>query len=270
MRKLIAVDVDGTLIKDNQIIGERTKKALIEAQKRGHKVVISSGRSPKGVMEYALELEMDKYESYISNYNGAIVTDVKTLEVPINHKMDFELLKEILQYSDNLDINYMIYHNNTIYTNNPNTYKLDEVIEKNGDMDVKIIPDLSYSIDFTPNNILFSQKPERIKEPADKLMEKFGDITTMMYSYPYFFEVVPKNVSKGIALLEIAEYLGIEKENVYAFGDHDNDKSMIEMAGTGIAMGNAIPELKEVADFITLTNNEDGIAVYLEENILND
>lgn len=268
MKKLIAVDVDGTLINDERKITEKTRMALIEAQKQGHKVVIASGRSPKGVYDLAKELEMDVHESYISNQNGTIITDMKTKEVVIEHHLDIELAKEILQFSESLDIDYMIYHKDKVYSNKKETYKLDEVIEKNYDVEVIIDPDLSTNLNFEPYNILFSQEPDRIVEPAKIIEEKYGSISNTMFSSPYYFELMPAGVTKGSSLVEIANYLGIDQKDIIAFGDHQNDMSMIEMAGVGIAMGNAIDELKNIADEITLTNNQDGIAEYLNNNIL--
>lgn len=269
MSKLIAVDVDGTLINSKHEITEKTKNALIEAQRQGHKVVISSGRSPRGVLEYAKELEMDKYESYISNYNGAVVTDMKTMEKPVDHKLSIEETRKILQFSENLNIGYFIYYNDKVYVNSMDTYKLEDVTMKNEDMEVVLIEDLSYSIDFEPNNILFAQDPLKIKEPADAITEKFGNDYSTVYSEPYYFELMPKDVTKGAALIEIASYLGIKHEDIYAFGDSYNDLSMIKLAGNGVAMANAVDALKEAADFVTLSNEEDGIGVFVEEHILN-
>lgn len=129
--------------------------------------------------------------------------------------------------------------------------------------------DLAKNIDFRPHNILLAQDETTISKPAKLLMGKYGDQTSQMYSETYYYEIMPKDVSKGHALLEIAEYLGIDQENIIAFGDQDNDMSMIQMAGVGVAMGNAIDSLKAAADYVTLTNNEDGIAAYLEKYLLN-
>lgn len=267
MRKLIVLDVDGTLINSNGVITERTKKALIEAQKQGHKVVISSGRSPRGVMNFAKELKMDVYESYIANYNGAVVTDMKTMQEPINHKLTVNEVRDILQFADGLDIDYLIYYKDKVYVNSKDTIKLSEVTSKN-QVEAVIIEDLSTSIDFEPNNILFSQDPSKIKEPSDILIEKYGNMYTTIFSESYFFEIMPKDVSKGSALLEIASYLGIAHEDTYAFGDNYNDLSMIEAAGNGVAMGNAVEDLKNKAKYITKSNNEDGIAIFIEKYIL--
>lgn len=268
MKKLIAVDIDGTLINSDYKITERTKKALIQAQREGHKLVISSGRSPSGIIGYAHELEMDQYESYISAQNGTIVVDVKTKERVIEHFLDINLTREILTYSEDIGIDYMIYKGKQIYTNKMDTYKLKEVIEKNPDTEVVLDKDLSKNIAFRPHNILFAQDETTISTPAKKLKERFGDQTSQMYSETYYYEIMPKYVGKGYALLEIAEYLNIAKEDIIAFGDQGNDMSMIQMAGVGVAMGNAIDSLKEAADYVTLTNNEDGIADYLEKHLL--
>lgn len=269
MRKLIAVDIDGTLINSDYKITKRTKEALIQAQKEGHKLVISSGRSPSGIEGYAYELEMDKYESYISAQNGTIVVDMKTKERVIEHFLEIDLVRDILTYSEDIGMDYMIYRGDQIYSNKKETYKLAEVIEKNSDSEVILDKDLAKNIDFRPHNILFAQDETTISKPAKLLLDKYGDQTSQMYSETYYYEIMPKDVSKGHTLLEIAEYLGIDKENIIAFGDQDNDMSMIKMAGVGVAMGNAIDSLKEAADYVTLTNNEDGIAAYLEKYLLN-
>lgn len=212
---------------------------------------------------------MDKYESYISAQNGTIVVDMKTKEKVIEHFLEVDLVREILAYCESIDIDYMIYKGNQVFSNKMETYKLAEVIEKNQESEVVLDKDLAKNIDFRPHNILLAQDETTISKPAKLLMGKYGDQTSQMYSETYYYEIMPKDVSKGHALLEIAEYLGIDQENIIAFGDQDNDMSMIQMAGVGVAMGNAIDSLKAAADYVTLTNNEDGIAVYLEKYLLN-
>lgn len=267
MKKLIAVDIDGTLITSDMVISERTKEVMIKAQEAGHIIVISSGRSPKGVEQYYKELELDKYGGYICNYNGAMATNVKTGKIAINHILDFEKTKDLLAFAEGLDINYIIYHNNMVYANNLKAEYLDDVLLKN-DMLLKYVPDLSFSLDFEVNNILFMQDPVKIKEPADKIYEKYKDDFELVYSEAFYFEAMPKGVSKGTTLLELADLLGIAKEDTIAFGDQENDRDMISKAGVGVAMGNAVDSVKAVADYVTLTNNEDGIADYLEKFVL--
>lgn len=268
MKKLIAVDVDGTLINSNHELTKRTKETLIKAQQEGHKLVISSGRAPMGVEDLYKELEMDKYEGYISNFNGGLVTDVKTGKIEINHTLDPEKMKEMLLFSKDLYIDYVIYYNNFVYAYTLDMPYLEDILTKSF-MPLKFVKNLTEEVDFVPNNILFSQDPSRIEEPAEKIREKFEDYFEFVFSEKFYFEAMPKNVSKGATLLELAEKIGIAKEDVIAFGDQNNDHTMIELAGVGVAMGNAVDSIKEIADYITLTNDEDGIADYVEKNILN-
>lgn len=268
MRKLIAVDIDGTLLNDDLYITKKTKEALIKAQQQGHKVVISSGRAPFGIIPFAYELEMDKFESYISGQNGSRVVDVKTKEVVIDHFLDLNLSKEILKFASDLGIDYMIYVDDLIYALSEDTYKLKEVQQKNNNSEIIVDPNLLRNLSRPINNILFAQEPAKIIDPASKILEKFSGKAEMMFSSTYFFEVMPKGVSKGHALKEISQYLEIDRKDIIAFGDQENDISMLKIAGVGVAMENAVEELKDVADYITKSNNEDGIAKFLEENIL--
>lgn len=268
MKKLIAVDVDGTLIKSNHELSERTKKTLIEAQKQGNRLVISSGRAPKGVEHLYKELEMDKYNGYICNFNGGLVTNVMNGEVVINHTLDPEKMKEMLKFSKDLDIDYVIYYNNCVYAYTLDMTYLEDILSKSF-MPLIFRKNLTEDIDFVPNNILFSQVESRIKEPARKIKEKFDEYFEFVFSEPFYFEAMAKNISKGATLMELAEKIGFATEDVIAFGDQNNDHTMIELAGTGVAMGNAVQSVKEIADYVTLTNEEDGVADYVEKFVLN-
>ncbi len=124
-------------------------------------------------------------------------------------------------------------------------------------------------MDFAPNKILFSQDPKLIDEDAKKLKDNFFDKTAQVKSTPYFYEVMPKGIDKGGSLNEIAKYFNMDLKDVIAFGDEENDLTMIEMAGAGVVMGNGTDFMKEKADFITKSNDEDGIAYYLENFVFN-
>ena len=99
-------------------------------------------------------------------------------------------------------------------------------------------------------------------------MDTYGENTAQVRSQRFYYEIMPKGLSKGNSLLEIAKYYNIDQKDIIAFGDELNDETMIEVAGTGVAMGNAVEKIKEIADYITLSNDEDGIADYLEKFIL--
>lgn len=266
--KLIALDIDGTLLNDDRMITPFTKKALKEVREAGHKVVIASGRDYAGTTVFAEDLEFDRYGGLLSNFNGARITNYKNKKVIVNHTLDLDLTKEILSYADELGMDFMIYYGGKIYTNNMDTYYLDFTAKLN-DMEIVYNPKLIDEMDFSPNNILMSKQPDKIIEPSRLIYEKYGDLTTQVRSTPWYYEIMPKNVSKGTSLIDIADYYGIDHKDIIAFGDEMNDYSMIEMAGVGVAMANAVDTIKEIADYITLSNNDDGIADYIYKFILN-
>ncbi|MDU2202737.1 MAG: HAD family hydrolase, partial [Anaerococcus hydrogenalis] len=143
MKKIIAVDIDGTLLNSNREISKKTHDALIKAQQLGHIVVIASGRDPFGVYPFADILEFKKFDGLLSNFNGGRITNYKTGEVIINHSLDLNLAKEILQFSEkNLDMHYIIYSDDGILTSSSDTYTLKEICDK-AFTSYKVIDDLA-------------------------------------------------------------------------------------------------------------------------------
>ncbi len=267
MEKIIAIDVDGTLLNDDRKISQRTKNSLIRIREAGHKLVIASGRDYSGTEFIAKELDFDRYGGFLSNFNGGRITDYHTGEIIANHTLSLDFMREFLDFIRDLDIDIMIYYEGKIFTNSMDTYLLHETASMNN-MEIVLRENLIDDIDFEPNNILLSQDPSRIDPPSQKIYEKFGDVSTQVKSTPWYYEIMPKGINKGKSLMEIADYYKTDPANTIAFGDEMNDYSMIEAAGVGVAMGNAVEGIKEIADYVTLSNNEDGIASYIEEFIL--
>lgn len=268
MKKLIAVDVDGTLVNSKGQITAKTREALIAATKAGHEVMIVSGRATFGLRHQAKTLAFDKYGGVLSSFNGGELFDFKEKKVLASHKMDYDLAKEILEFSKDLDLELMIFDGDKILTDRPDGYYVkreSEII----DMDIKPIKNLKNGLNFAPNKFLFAQDPDKIDKPAQKLMKKFGDVTEQVKSSRFYYEVMPKGLSKGASIIEACKIFGIDIKDTIVFGDEMNDISMFEVAGTGVAMGNAVESIKNIADYVTKSNNEDGIAYYLENFVLN-
>ena len=268
MKKLIAVDVDGTLVNSKGQITAKTREALIAATKAGHEVMIVSGRATYGLRHQAQALAFDKFGGILSSFNGGELFDFKEKKVLASHKMDYDLAKEILEFSKDLDLELMIFDGDKILTDRPDGYYVkreSEII----DMDIKPIKNLKNGLDFAPNKFLFAQDPDKIDKPAQKLMKKFGDVTEQVKSSRFYYEVMPKGLSKGSSIIEACKIFGIDIKDTIVFGDEMNDISMFEVAGTGVAMGNAVESIKNIADYVTKSNNEDGIAYYLENFVLN-
>jgi Cof subfamily protein (haloacid dehalogenase superfamily) len=263
MKKIIAVDIDGTLINSDLKIGQKTKEALIKAQEKGHIVVIASGRDKTGVMQYARELNFDKYGGLLSNNNGCLVTNYKSGEVLIKHKLNKEDVKEILTFTKGFDLDPMVFKDGNVITYVKNSSIVERSARIN-QMGLIVDENLIENLDFDPTNIIYCQENPKIMDEKIPLIEsKYKDDFSLVRSTPNYYEVMPNEASKGESLLEIAKYYGMDIKDVYAFGDEENDLDMIQKAGVGVAMGNASQIIKEASDYVTLSNDQDGIAYFL-------
>ena len=272
--KAIVLDIDGTLLNTGKIISEKTKQALIAAQEEGIKVILASGRPTTGMLELAEQLEMTKYEGFLVSYNGARVTDCLTKEVLFNQAMSIETGQAILEHLKNFDVIPMIDKEDYLYVNDVYSGMLDlpdgafNIIEyeaRGGNFKLSEIDDLAAFATFPINKILIAAQPEYLQKIAPALHAPFDETVTAAFSAPFYFEFTDKGIDKAKALNTVFPEMGIHSENIIAFGDGHNDRSIIEYAGIGVAMGNAVDALKEIADDVTLSCDEDGIAAGLEK-----
>lgn len=272
--KAIVLDIDGTLLNTGKIISEKTKQALIAAQEKGIKVILASGRPTTGMLELAEQLEITKYEGFLVSYNGARVTDCLTKKVLFNQAMSIETGQAILEHLKKFDVIPMIDKEDYLYVNDVYSGMLDlpdgafNIIEyeaRGGNFKLSEIDDLAAFATFPINKILIAAQPEYLQKIAPALHAPFDEIVTAAFSAPFYFEFTDKGIDKAKALNTVFPEMGIHSENIIAFGDGHNDRSIIEYAGIGVAMGNAVDALKEIADDVTLSCDEDGIAAGLEK-----
>lgn len=266
MKKLIAVDLDGTLLDSKSQIPPANKLSLQRARENGHEVVIITGREYFSSVHVAKELDFEKYGGILSSSNGANVYDFKKKKSIINHFLDRSIVKDMIESGLSFGFDYIVYHQGEILVENPRAHALAYMAQKNK-LPVKVIENLKDKIDFDLNKLLFTGEAEIISEHFKEFTNKFSSFANPVNSMPESIDVMPRGIHKGRSLIEIAEHLGISKENTIAFGDEINDETMIEMAGVGVAMGNANEKIKEIADYISLTNDQAGVAYYLE-NVL--
>lgn len=272
--KAIVLDIDGTLLNTGKTISEKTKQALIAAQEKGIKVILASGRPTTGMLELAEQLEMTKYEGFLVSYNGARVTDCLTKEVLFNQAMSIETGQAILEHLKKFDVIPMIDKEDYLYVNDVYSGMLDlpdgafNIIEyeaRGGNFKLSEIDDLAAFATFPINKILIVAQPKYLQKIAPALHAPFDETVTAAFSAPFYFEFTDKGIDKAKALNTVFPEMGIHSENIIAFGDGHNDRSIIEYAGIGVAMGNAVDALKEIADDVTLSCDEDGIAAGLEK-----
>ena len=265
--KLIAVDLDGTLLTSSNTLTNFTKSTLIDACKKGHKLVIITGRDFYASNFIADMLEFEKYGGLVSSSNGGHVYSPKDKKVIISHMIDQDLAKEMIAYGKDLGFDFIIYNEGEILSDKEESYGIDFLAKKNK-MPIRIVKDLDKKIDFSVNKVLFTADPKVIEKNKDKIAQKFAGKINPIHAMPQFLDCMPPGINKGRSIIEIADYYGIDHKDTYAFGDEINDIEMIKMAGVGVAMGNANTYIKEIADKIALSNDEDGIAHFVRENIL--
>lgn len=268
MKKLIALDLDGTLLTWKNDISPRTLEALLEVQRQGHYVMIATGRPFKPSMRFAEKLKLREFGGFVSNYNGGLITKLSTMDVLNDVKFNDELREEIVDYIDSLGVDYSIINDKVMYTNK-NGKLLFRIFRKLMGQKPVVERDLHDYTDFPVYKILLNDYKKYLFVTQKKIEEKFAGRIEISMSSPVSIELTPANTSKGKSLLMVADILGVDYSDTIAFGNYGNDKSMIEMAGMGVAMKNSSQELLDLADYVTDTNNDDGIAKYLEEFLLN-
>lgn len=265
--KLLALDLDGTLTNSKKVITPHTRETLLKAQEKGVKIILASGRPTYGIVPLAEQLELQKYEGYILAYNGGEITDWKTKEVICKNLLDPEVLPYLYECAKKNDFAIVTYDGEYVLTEKPD----DEYVLKEALLNVMKIKKVDKFLEAVKHPIakcLIVGDPIRLavleKEMYDHLKDRMG----VFRSEPYFLELVPKGIDKALSLAGMLEKIGVSREEMIAIGDGFNDLSMIKYAGLGIAMANAQDVVKENADFITLSNEEDGVAYAAEKFIL--
>ncbi|KLV25094.1 haloacid dehalogenase [Niallia circulans] len=264
--KMIVLDMDDTLLTDDHIISEATKTALMLAQEKGVKVVLASGRPTYAMLDAAKELRLAEYGSFILSFNGAKITNCQTNEEVFSSTLSPETVHQLFDLSQRENIWIHTYMNDEIITqeNNPFT----EIEGKLTGLPIKTVADFKQTVSTPVVKVLMVKEENYLKEVEARLQKELANDLSVMRSKPYFLEFTELGVTKGTSLAILIEKLGISREEVIAIGDSYNDVAMIEFAGLGVAMGNAPDDVKQLADYVTDTNNNDGIAKVIDTFIL--
>ena len=262
--KMIALDLDGTLNNDDNVITPRTRNALLAVQEQGVIVALVSGRQAPGLQREADALRLENYHGLRISYNGGRIQEATTGEIMFDSAIDNETAVAFLRHLEAWpELSPIVDDGEYIYTTDASRHKvMDE--SRNNNLQVKIVENIANAVTFNPVKILTAAPNEILVPHLADIRRGFEDKLSFVQSAPWFYEGTVKGVSKSSALGAACERLGIKPAEVMAFGDAQNDISMLEFAGCGVAMGNACDELKAVADEITASNNEDGIALTLE------
>ena len=262
----IVIDVDGTLLDSEKQISEKTVETIVDAQKRGKKIAIASGRSIAGIRKNVAKIQLEKYGGYVIAYNGTTVVNCKTGECIYNQMVPGEILSQVYNEAVKSGVAIAVYNDaakEIIVGNGLNKYvELDAIA---CDVAVRESNDFVKTVNFGFNKILLSGEPDNMKNIEKHMLEMFGDKVNVFRSDPHFVELLPKYVDKGVAVEKLMRYLGINREKVICVGDSINDMSMLRYAGMGVAMGNAQDKVKQSADYVTLSHDEDGVANVIDK-----
>lgn len=261
-------DIDGTLVTEEKKISPATKKAVIRLLDKGYRVSIASGRRVGGFRRYARELGFADDAALIGMNGGQIETMGGTpiYEAPIQNK---EALADYVDFWLDYPVILVYYFADHLVSLNLQDDELGKnflhtLLERAEVASVDSAKD-PREIEGLPLKVLTYGEPSLIQKAIKNLPDRFSETYSQVLSEPIFFEIMRKGTSKGNGVQKAAEALDLSMDQVMTFGDQNNDLSMIRQAGVGVAMGNACQELKEAADVVIGTNDEDGIAHFLDE-----
>lgn len=263
--QLIAIDIDGTLLNAKRELNQEVTEAIQAAVQSGIKIVLCTGRPTPGIRDYIKELGLDQKEDYSITYNGGLLRRTDTEEIISQHELLYDDFLKLQNFADEVGVHFHALHNDKIITLNKNIshFTVHESF-------VSEIPLLYRNLNEIDKNASYSKLmmidwPEILEEGIESLPQTLWDEYTVLRSEPHFLEFLNKKASKGTTLKELADILDISSENVMAIGDSGNDLDMVEYAGLGVAMGNATEEVKNAAQYITATSEENGVAEAIEK-----
>ncbi|MBR6909698.1 MAG: HAD family phosphatase [Lachnospiraceae bacterium] len=289
-RKALVLDIDGTLTNSKKEITPKTAAALKKIMEMGHAVILASGRPTPGMKRYEEQLELASYSGYLLSFNGARVWDCGAREVIYQKTLPDDIPAQIYEFAKEKDAGIISYYlkGNGAEVKNQGGYLSRKGIDPEGDyvisafepdeyvllearinsMNVITVYDFKSFIDYPVNKVLITAPGPLAAGYEKELVARYGDSLSIYRSEEFFLEVMPQNVSKADTLDAMLEKIGVKWENTVCCGDGFNDISMIKYAAVGVAMANAKEEVKKAADFITGSNDEDGLVTVIDKFIL--
>lgn len=260
---LIVLDLDGTLLTNEKHISPRTKQVITKLKDNGHQIMIATGRPYRASELYYRELGLT---TPIVNFNGAFVHHPLQKSWGTFHSpLDIGLAKDIVDACNHFEFHNIIAEvRDDVYFH----YHDEKLINLISLGNPKVTTgDLRNFLEQSPTSMLIHADEHQAAQISRHLSTLHAEVVNQRnWTAPFHvIEIVKNGLNKAVGIQKVANYFNIPKERIIAFGDEDNDLEMIDYAGTGVAMGNAISPLKNIANAITLTNEEDGIAAFLED-----
>lgn len=261
--RMAALDLDGTLLNSKHVVTDRNCTALRELSKEGVIVVLVSGRMHQSILPISNQIGL---ENPIISYNGGMVKHAKTGEVFHHTPIAAATAMDLVDYCDRRGLHLNFCLDDQLYIRMENPWS--ELYESRTGVHATAVGDLRKLTGGEPTKMQVLNTPETVERLLTGFQRDFGDRLYITRTQIEYIEFMNLQVSKGPALKALAAQVGIPIDFVVAFGDGYNDKSMMATAGFSIAMGNSVDELKKGADYITESNDNDGVAQAVERLLL--
>ncbi|QII30787.1 sugar-phosphatase [Stenotrophomonas maltophilia] len=266
--ELVAIDMDGTLLDPAHKLTSRVKHAIAEARALGVHIVLTSGRPVPGLAPFLQELGIDGDDDYCIACNGGLVQRIGPRETVVEYPLSFDDFVYCEQVAREIGVHFQALDAQRMYTPNQDIsiYTVADSHLSRMPLSYRRVADMDPRMSFI--KLMMIDEPEVLDAAIARLPAALTERFAVLKSAPFFLEVFDRRAGKGPSLQKLAEHLGIDRANVMAIGDQENDLTMLQYAGTSVAMGNAIDAVKAVARFETATNSEDGVAQAIERFVL--
>jgi len=262
---MLVLDMDDTLLRDDHTISERNKEMLLKTQELGVYVVLASGRPTPAMITYAHDLNLPKYGSYILSFNGAVIMEMKDSSIVFEQSLSIEDVHALYDFSIQNNVHIITYMDGQIISESTSSY-IDVETNLTG-MPFHKVKNFKEAICSEAIKCILLGEPSYLKE-VEQLLKLEMPHKNVSISKPFFLEVTQQGIDKAESLKRLAALLDIQQHEIIAVGNAGNDLSMIEYAGLGIWVDNVTPELRDKADYIVASNNNDGVAEVVERFIL--
>ncbi len=267
-KKMLVLDIDGTLTNDNKDVTPATAAAIRRVLEEGHLVVLASGRPAPGTRRYERELALKDYNGYVLSFNGANIKECRTGRDVHQATLPQDVVKTSCRFAAEHNCGIITYQGDVVISAfEPDEYVMLE--SRVSCMDVRVVENFAEYVNFPVNKCLLTVDPTEAPAYVEELQDICGAAASIYRSEPFYIEIMPRNVDKASSLERLLKSVGMDREDMICCGDGYNDIPMVRYAGLGVAMGNAQPDLKAVADYVTGGNEEDGLVPVIEQFILN-
>lgn len=268
MIKLIAIDLDGTLLDNQKRISARNKLALKQAKEKGIKIVLCTGRPLRAIEPFLEELDLLNEGDFSITFNGGLVQKNDTGEVIERAALNVADIHTLVDLAKELDLPMDVLSQDTVIILNPSEKHLtlypemSPLLNREEGIASELVEGRLY------NKVVVAYHPEYLDQQIQKIPDVIKEAYEVIKTRENLLEFMPKGITKAYGISLLAKDLGITVDEVMCIGDEENDLPMIEYAGIGVAMANAIPRVKEIADVVTASNEEDGVAQVIEKYVL--